>query len=108
MYPGYGRTVGGWEGYTGTHPAMPPRVPYCTNLALRSYPRPNEGKLRYFNEVSQIWSRKGPERVPEWPRYDPPDDPPDDLPDGLQMTLRSPYPRPQGPMPQNRPYLAVY
>ena len=53
--------VGAWGGYTGVLPGHLPG-PHIEHIpALRAYPRPNEGNLRHIHEVSQIWSRYGPE-----------------------------------------------
>ena len=49
-----GSAVAGWggEGYTGTHPAPVPDPRISHILALRPYPRPNEGESSIFDEVS--------------------------------------------------------
>ena len=65
MYPGYGTVGSGWEGYTGTQPVPHPRTHIELNLAIRPYPRPNEGYFGVFSEVSQIGSRKGPRMGPD-------------------------------------------
>ena len=92
VYPGYGDGRVGWEGYTGTHPATVPGSHIQSISGLKPYPRPNEGKSKVFSEVSEIGSRKGPDRVPEWPQNDLPGPYPRLVPDGPQMTLRSLYP----------------
>ena len=63
VYPGYGMTVGGLEGYTGTHPVTL-QDPIFSISEVKPYPRPNEGLFGSHDEVSEIGSRKGP-RMPQ-------------------------------------------
>ena len=84
--------MGTWEGYTGTPPVTLPWTHIQLNSASRPYLRPNEGELRYLDEVSQIGSRMGPELTRIDLRYDPPGPVPRwsrDDPQMTHMTLRS-------------------
>ena len=87
VYPGYG---------TGWVPggAIPVPTQYCPRTHIshisgyKPYPRPNEGELRLFHEVSQMGPRMGLEWVPEWPQNDLQIDLPDWSRDGPQIDLR--------------------
>ena len=72
VYPGYGDEGGRWEGYTGYYPPTVPGSHIEHNLAIRPYPRPYEGNLRLFNEVSQDGSRIGSRYASELTQNDPP------------------------------------
>ena len=100
--------MGSWVGREGAIPGTRPSHPgtYIQSyLALRPYPRPYEGNLTGFHEVSQKGSRIDLRYDPELTQIDPHIDPPQT---GPEMPSDARYPDPQKPMVYNRPYLVFY
>ena len=63
--PGVVRLGGSRRGTIPGTTQIPSRTHIQSLISLRAYPRPYEGNIRQFDEVSEIGSRKGPEWVPE-------------------------------------------
>ena len=71
-------------------PTRPVPVPVFSHiLALRPYPRPYEGRIKVFHEVSQTGSRNGSRIDPELTRIDPRFNLPDWSRDGPRYDLRT-------------------
>ena len=102
MVGGAGRGVPGvWDGGWvpgGLYRVLPTQSPGShiqPYLALRPYPRPNEGLFGYFHEVSQIGSRKGSRNGLRMTSNDPPDM---TLQTGPEMASDTQYPDLRYPM----------
>ena len=81
--------LGGWWGGLYRYPTQyPPWTHIELYLALRPYPWPNEGELRYIDEVSYKGSRKGPELTQNDLQNDPQMTSRMTLQTGPQMALR--------------------
>ena len=63
---GSGTGVAGWEGYTGTHPAMPPGSHIDHILRLG----PTHGQMKAIQLYSMRFPRYGPELTTFDPRID--------------------------------------
>ena len=81
---------GGWGGlYRYPHQPIPGPI-FSIYLALRAYPRPNEGNSMLFYEVSMRFPRMGLELTSFDLRIDPQIDLPDRSPDGPEMSPDDP------------------